>query len=94
MSIFTPDEVKSLNGYQEARYFHPFTCGSGNRTDEHHLDREGVLVATEDGWKCPYCDYTQDWAHEWMKNGEWESSRKTMTMSMQLFMTARPNVKS
>lgn len=28
------------------------------------LDRE--LVATINGWICPTCDYTQDWAHEFM----------------------------
>jgi hypothetical protein len=60
---FTPDQVEALNRYQKIAHFHPFTCGSGNRTDEKHLDGEGVLVATPDGWKCPYCDYTQDWAH-------------------------------
>jgi hypothetical protein len=31
-----------------------------------HLDGEGVLVATPECWVCPYCDYTQDWAHEFM----------------------------
>lgn len=25
-----------------------------------------ILVATMDGWICPTCDYTQDWAHELM----------------------------
>lgn len=71
MSTFTPEQVISLNEYQQAGVFHPFTCGSGNRTDEHHLDGEGILVATEDGWRCPYCDYTQNWAHDWMKDGSW-----------------------
>lgn len=72
MPIFTPEQVASLNEYQKSGTFHPFTCG-GNRTDEHHLDGEGILVATEDGWICPYCDYKQDWAHEWMKDGKWRT---------------------
>ena len=63
---FTPDQVAALNRFQHSGLGHPFTCGSGRRTDATHLDREGVLVATEAGWKCPYCDYTQDWAHEEM----------------------------
>jgi hypothetical protein len=45
---------------------HPFTCGSGNRTDENHLDGEGVLVATENGWICPFCSYTQNYAFKMM----------------------------
>lgn len=43
---------------------HPFTCPS--RGDGAHGDEggdRGVLVATEGGWICPHCDYTQDWAH-------------------------------
>ena len=51
--------IRRLNAWQRASWIHPFTCGSGNRSDEHHLDGEGVLVATESGWICPYCDYSQ-----------------------------------
>jgi len=74
--IFTESEVESLNAYQHSNMFHPFTCG-GNRTDEHHLDGEGLLVATVDGWKCPFCDYTQAWAPGYMKNGSWEKALKS-----------------
>lgn len=62
---FTKEHIAALNEYQKSGKFHPFTCG-GNRTDKNHLDGEGILVATEDGWICPYCDYKQDWAHEFM----------------------------
>ena len=68
--VFTPDEVKSLNEYQQSGVFHPFTCG-GNRTDSNHLDGEGILVATIYGWKCLYCNYTHDWAHDFMKDRSW-----------------------
>jgi hypothetical protein len=51
--------VDRLNEYQQAGEYHPLTCGK-NRTDEYHLDGEGVLVATPTGWRCPYCDYKQD----------------------------------
>jgi hypothetical protein len=71
--MFTPEEVESLNAYQASGAFHPFTCG-GDRTDEKHLDGEGRLVATAEGWVCPYCDYKQDWAHEWMKNWAWKAT--------------------
>ncbi len=60
---FTPEQVAAMNAFQARGDFHPFTCGSGNRGDAAHLDGEGRLVATADGWVCPYCDYRQDWAH-------------------------------
>lgn len=70
---FTPDEVESLNGYQCSGVMHPFTCGSGNRRDAAHTDGEGVLVAQEDGWHCPFCDYRQSWCHPWMADWSWRT---------------------
>lgn len=58
---WSPEVVKMLNERQRRQDLHPYTCGSGRRTDQDHLDGEGVLVATPDGWVCPYCDYKQDW---------------------------------
>jgi hypothetical protein len=58
----TQEQLDALNAFQHSGRFHPFTCG-GNRTDEKHLDGEGILEATPDGWKCPYCDYTQSFGH-------------------------------
>jgi hypothetical protein len=77
---FTPAQVKALNAFQRSGKIHPFTCG-GNRSDQAHREyaarhREdmGQLIATEDGWRCPVCDYEQNWAHAWMAqplpNGE------------------------
>jgi len=68
--VFTLDEVKSLNAFQRAGVAHPYTCVYGR--DRNHLDGEGVLVATERGWICLYCDYTQDWAHGFMKDWSWK----------------------
>lgn len=65
---FTAEQVANLNEFQTAGFVHPFTCG-GNRTDEHHKDGQGVLVATEAGWHCPYCPYTQQIAHDFMADG-------------------------
>lgn len=58
-----PELVAALNAQQQSGMVNPYTCGSGRRTDARHLDGEGVLVATADGWACPYCDYRQDWCH-------------------------------
>ena len=63
---WTPEQVAALNLFQQDPWLHPFTCGSGNRTDEHHTDMEGRLIATENGWLCPFCAYTQDWAWDVM----------------------------
>lgn len=63
---WTEEEVRKLNDHQNDCRLHPFTCGSGNRKDKNHLDGEGVLVATVNGWICPYCDYTQDWCYQIM----------------------------
>jgi len=73
---WTEEQVNKLNEFQSSRRMHPFTCGSGNRTDEAHKTYQaqhggdfGQLVATTDGWRCPVCDYRQDWAHEFMFKG-------------------------
>lgn len=65
---FSPEQVEALNRFQQSMVFHPFTCG-GNRSDEKHKAYQkehggdfGQLVATEKGWICPSCGYTQDWA--------------------------------
>lgn len=59
------ETVTALNELQTgARFGHPYTCP--NRGDGRHHDNGhdiGCLVATEHGWVCPDCDYTQDWAH-------------------------------
>ena len=57
---FTPEQVAALNRWQQNENGHPFICANGR--DDKHLDGEGVLVATPEGWIRPYCDYTQDWA--------------------------------
>ena len=68
----TDEQIRSFNEYQRIQPFHPFTCGSGRRTDEYHLDGEGILVATENGLVCPYCDYRQDWCHPFMVDNSWK----------------------
>ena len=54
--IFTDDQIKSINAYQAARVYHPFTCGTNGC-------KVRVLRATPHGFVCDGCGYTQDWAH-------------------------------
>ena len=51
-------------GVNEGFLGHPFTCA--NRNDGKHGNEGGdlgILIAVEEGWVCPHCDYTQQWAH-------------------------------
>lgn len=82
-NVFSPEEVASLNAYQTSGVFHPFTCG-GDRTDENHLDGQGLLVATRNGWICIWCDYKQSWAHEWMRDGTWMIMKQSFIDIMHL----------
>lgn len=61
-ALWTYEQVANLNAYQRAGVMHPFTCGN-----EHDGERD--LVATVRGWICTCCDYTQDWAHDFMLDG-------------------------
>ena len=60
---FTEEQINSLNGFQKEAKWHPFTCG----TDKCGAD----LIAVKEGWICPRCDYTQDWAHDSMADDSW-----------------------
>lgn len=86
MSVFTPDEVASLNEYQNCGIFHPFTCGSDVRAE--HEDGEGILIATESGWMCPYCDFRQSYAPAWMRDWSWR--RGATYRALQALSTPRP----
>ena len=55
---WTDDQVAALNAWQHGP-MHPFTCGGNHAI---HV----ILEATTDGWVCPDCPYTQDWAHDFM----------------------------
>jgi hypothetical protein len=58
---WTEKEVTALNAFQSCGRIHPFTCGG-----DHGSQTDRVLVATPSGWVCRGCDYTQDWAHDFM----------------------------
>lgn len=69
LAPWTDEEVAHLNEWQHSQLTHPFTCGNRKR-ETHPFEEEyydfGVLRATRDGWVCPYCKYTQNWAHDFM----------------------------
>jgi hypothetical protein len=59
---WTDEEVRKLNLWQSLGYVHEFTCKNN------HHDKSRTLTATTDGWTCPYCEYTQNWARDSMLN--------------------------
>lgn len=66
---FTPEQVQILNEVQASTCgdmpkFHPFTCPSRGEAD-HAPANAGtdLLIATENGWVCPFCAHQQDWAY-------------------------------
>ncbi len=77
---FTAEQVEALNAYQVDGWMHPFTCGPcrdtlGTITPDGALD-DRLLVATVDGWVCPTCDYTQNWAHAFMADADFATRVK------------------
>ncbi len=67
-------------GFGAGRY-HPFTClhrehgviftadaspTEGKATHEVVAGHRGLLIATPNGWLCPYCGYAMDWAFTFM----------------------------
>jgi hypothetical protein len=66
------DVVDALNRYQRLGYVHEFTC------EQSHVGADRTLYATRDGWRCPHCDYRQDWAHAAMLDAPRLESRFTL----------------
>lgn len=64
--LWSEEEVKSLNAWQKCGHIvHPsFTCSNPDHHDDKIENR--ILVATNQGWVCPGCSYTQNWAHDFM----------------------------
>jgi hypothetical protein len=61
-ALWTPEQVAALNASQASGRYSPMRC------EGDHVRPAPRLVAYEDGWQCwsPECEYTQDWAYEWM----------------------------
>lgn len=62
---FTPAEVMALFEFQAKNDVHLFTCPHRHDHPDFIGDK-GVLIPTVRGWICLFCDYTQDWAHDFM----------------------------
>ena len=62
---WTPEQVESLNLYQQDKRMHPFICRAAS---QHGKTK---LIATVDGWKCPRCKYRQYWCQDWMADMSW-----------------------
>lgn len=73
---FTEEQVRNLNAFQFTMNLHPFTCGTNSRHNG------GRLIARTEGWFCPDCDHTQDWAHAAMADGSWAKAAERTTMIM------------
>lgn len=68
---FTEEQVEKLTQFQNSGKFHPFTCD--RQADECEVNikprdysKDGVLIATENGWVCPCGKYKQDWCYSFM----------------------------
>lgn len=72
---FTDEQVEKLNNFQLNSKYHPFTCGSpeeiteckrAKNEGETFEEKQGILIATNDGWVCPCGKYKQNWAHKFI----------------------------
>lgn len=69
--MFPQEIIDMLNLRQKDNRYHPYTCGTEDcgkwvtcknlAGEDHEVFFRSELIATENGWICPNCDYTQDW---------------------------------
>ena len=60
--------VNNLNELQKQPLFHGYTCDRNADECEVNIkprdySKDGLLIATVDGWECPCGNYKQKWAH-------------------------------
>lgn len=62
---WSAEQIETLNRLQRGElYGHPYTCPHRGEVPHHDSGHDhGCLVATKNGWWCPDCGYTQNWAH-------------------------------
>lgn len=60
---WTEEQIKDLNARQANPNMHPYTCDrkSLKCQTRQFLAKDGVLIATKEGWICPCGEYKQDW---------------------------------
>lgn len=78
---FNPATVVALNKFQRLGFVHPFTC-KNHGDSAHRPTEDDALIATVRGWICPFCDYTQDWAHALMCSPDWFERHQQMLDEM------------
>lgn len=78
---FTPEQIDALNKYQNSGIFHPYTCGNEKCRQD--------LIATENGWICPCCEYTQNWAHDILPS---KNEIENLTKERDIYWTALKNI--
>lgn len=69
--IWTEEQVNELNKQQKSGKFHPYTCDRKAKECEVDMgpietrdwSKDGILIATTEGWVCPCGKYKQNWAH-------------------------------
>lgn len=72
---WTDDQVASLNAYQHAGVFHPFTGTRQPNGDE------TILIATCDGWiEREGGPVVQTWAHPAMANWQWQTFQEWLLL--------------
>ncbi len=62
---FSQEKIDELNKQQLDNNYHPYTCDRRSKCCEVNQDKtkNGVLIATTDGWICPCGKYKQNWYH-------------------------------
>ena len=78
---FTPEQVKNLNDFQHSGVMHPFTCSGGGGPHSDRPGRPAVLIASENGWRCPVdgCEHQQDLGARPMQHDRNEDSCTNIT---------------
>lgn len=62
--MITQETIDKLNSQQNSGKYHPYTCDRKCTECEVNIvprdySKDGVLIATKDGWVCPCGNYTQ-----------------------------------
>ena len=67
---WTEEQLDALWRWQTCGWVHEFTCPNHGDSDHKRffaaVDCIDALTPTADGWVCPACAYTQNWAHRFM----------------------------
>lgn len=61
-SRWTPEEVQSLDGYQNSNSFLPFIC-----------EKQHILRATRSALKCAKCNFHLNWSYDWTLDWSWKN---------------------